>query len=144
MFLLGIKNYQYPKVRLDGEVVVEADNGRRYHDLAERQLDRYFRAYAIGYRGNEYGVYKGRRAVLESTMFPRAEIFSGQEREGFVLFEPLHGDVSGMTVVVENLVVRFDYRGEPVESMAARFRFERDLGRQYPDGTVELSAGGGE
>ena len=89
-------------------------------------------------------MYKERRAVLQSTMFTRAEIFSGQETEGYLLFEPLHGDVSEMTVVVRNLVVRFDYRGEPVESIEARFRFERDLGRQYPDGTVELSEGGGE
>ncbi len=143
VFLLKVKNYQYPKVRLDGDVVIETDNQRQYYDLSSDQLDRYFRAYTIGYRGNEYGVYKERRAVLAQTMFPRSDIFSGQEEEGYVLFEPLHYDVERMTVHVRDLVVRFNFRGEPEESIDARFAYEREVGRFYPDGTVELSQGGG-
>ena len=139
VFLLKIKNYQFPKVRLDGDIVIEAGNDRKYHGLGGHQLDRYFRAYTIGYRGNEYEVYKERRSVLQRTMFSRDEIFSGQEREGYVLFETLHHDVSNMTVSVKDLVIRFDYRGEPVEAIDTRFSFERDIGQIYPDGTVRLS-----
>jgi hypothetical protein len=139
VFMLGIKNYQYPKVRLMGDVVLESANERKYYDLSMKQLDRYFRAYAIGYRGNEYGVYKERRAILQSTMFKRNDIFSGQEVEGYVLFEPLHSDVADMTVTLKDLVIRFDYRGEPVEAVDVPFHFEREVGRQFPDGTVEIS-----
>jgi hypothetical protein len=103
------------------------------------QLDRYFRAYALGYRGNEYNVYKERRAILQSSRFRREDIFSGQELEGYVLFEPFHSDVSKMTVMVKDLVIRFDYRGEPVEAVDIPFNFEREVGREFPDGTVELS-----
>ena len=56
VFMLGVKNYQYPKVRVLGDVVMETSNERNYYDLNMAQLDRYFRAYALGYRGNEYGV----------------------------------------------------------------------------------------
>lgn len=139
VFMLGVKNYQYPKVRVTGDIVLSSSNQRKYYDLNMKQLDRYFRAYAIGYRGNEYGVYKERRAILQSTMFRRQDIFSGQELEGYVLFEPLHTDVSDMTVVVKDLVIRFDYRGEPVEAVDVPFTFEREVGREFPDGTVELS-----
>ena len=139
VFMLGIKNYQYPKVRVVGDVILEADNGRTYYSLNMKQLDRYFRSYAIGYRGNEYGVYKERRAILQSTLFSREDIFSGQELEGYVLFTPLHADVASMKVTVKDLVIRFDYRCEPVESIDVDFQFERETGREYPDGTVELS-----
>ena len=143
VFLLKVKNYQHPKVRLDGDVVIETDNRRKYYGFSLDQLDRYFRAYTIGYRGNEYGVYKERRAVLAQTMFPRSDIFSGQEEEGYVLFEPLHDDVERMTVHVRDLVVRFNFRGEAEESIDARFAYEREVGRVFPDGRVELSQGGG-
>ena len=139
VFMLGVKNYQYPKVRVLGDVVLESSNDRKYYDLNMKQLDRYFRAYAIGYRGNEYGVYKERRAILQSTMFRRQDIFSGQELEGYILFQPLHTDVSSMTVTVKDLVIRFDYRGEPVEAVDIPFHFEREVGREFPDGSVELS-----
>ena len=139
VFLLKVKNYEYPKVWLDGDVVIETDNQRKYYGLNLDQLDRYFRAYTIGYRGNEYGVYKERRAVLAQTLFPRDDIFSGQEEEGYVLFEPLHHDVARMTVQVKDLVVRFNFRGEPEESIDARFAYERDVGRVFPDGRVELT-----
>ena len=138
-FMLGVKNYQYPKVRAIGDVVLASSNQRKYYDLNMKQLDRYFRAYAIGYRGNEYSVYKERRAILQSTMFRREDIFSGQEMEGYVLFETLHTDVSEMTVTVKDLVIRFDYRGEPVEAVDVPFTFEREVGREFPDGTVEIS-----
>ena len=139
VFMLGVKNYQYPKVRVLGDVALESSNERSYYDLTIAQLDRYFRAYALGYRGNEYGVYKERRAILQSTMFQRQDIFSGQELEGYVLFQALHTDVSSMVVTVKDLAIRFDYRGEPVESVDIPFRFEREIGREFPDGRVELS-----
>jgi hypothetical protein len=139
VFLLGIKNYQYPKVRVVGDIVMVSSNERKYYDLNMSQLDRYFRAYALGYRGNEYNVYKERRAILQSSRFRREDIFSGQELEGYVLFEPFHSDVSKMTVMVKDLVIRFDYRGEPVEAVDIPFNFEREVGREFPDGTVELS-----
>ena len=139
VFMLGVKNYQYPKVRAIGDVVLASSNQRKYYDLNMKQLDRYFRAYAIGYRGNEYSVYKERRAILQSTMFRRQDIFSGQELEGYVLFQALHTDVSSMVVTVKDLAIRFDYRGEPVESVDIPFRFEREIGREFPDGRVELS-----
>ena len=72
-------------------------------------------------------------------MFRREDIFSGQEMEGYVLFETLHTDVSEMTVTVKDLVIRFDYRGEPVEAVDVPFTFEREVGREFPDGTVEIS-----
>lgn len=138
VFRFSVKNYQYPKVRFDGDAVLRSDNGRVYHDLDLEQLTRYYRTYAIGYSGIEYNNFKERRAILQRTMFPAGDpVFSGQEQEGYVVFEPLADDVHAMTVTIHDFVTRFDYRGEPMEAIDVSFRFKRNLGRIYPDGRIE-------
>lgn len=140
VFKLSVKNYEYPKVRVAGDIVLESANGRKYYALTLQQLDTYYRIYAQGYRGNEYTEYKDRRDIFKRTAFPREDIFSGQEVEGYVLFKPLADDVEEIVVQIQDIVVRFDYRGEPVESTGAIFRFRRDIGRIFPDGTIELTS----
>lgn len=141
VFRLSVKNYEYPKVRMAGDMVLKSTNGRKYYTLTLQQLDTYYRIYAQGYRGNEYFDYKQRRDIIKRTGFLKEEdIFSGQEVEGYIIFEPLADDVESISVTIDDIVVRFDYRGEPVESIGATFLFERDIGRLYPDGRIELTS----
>ncbi len=138
VFRLKVKNYQYPKARLDPlKITIMADNGRKYAALGLRQLKRYYGAYATGYRGNEYARFEKRKDILEQTLYPGDLIFSGQEQEGYVAFQSLHPDVSRITVTIRDMALRFDYREEPVETLDIRFSFERELGRIYPDGTIK-------
>jgi len=141
VFSLNVKNYEYPKVRIDpARVQILASNGRVYWSLSKQQLNSYYRAYAIGYRGNAYSQYRERRDLLARTMLGLEEVFSGQEVEGLVVFPNLHPDVEQVSLVVHDLVLRFDYRDEPVEMVELTYDFQRDIGRLYPDGTVQLSA----
>ena len=137
VFRVSIKNYAYPKVKIDpSKIVVKAGNKREYWSLNFEQLDTYYRAYAIGYRGNEYARYQERRDLLRRTMLKNEEIFSGQEAEGFVIFPALHPDVSDIEVQVLDVVLRFDFRNEPVETTNISYNFIRDIGKIYKDGTV--------
>jgi hypothetical protein len=140
VFRLSVKNYAYPKVKIDpSKIVLRASNKREYWSLNFEQLDTYYRPYAIGYRGNEYSRYQERRDLLRRTMFKSEEIFSGQEAEGFVVFPALHPDVSAVGVEVNDVVLRFDFRNEPVETTNLNYEFVRDVGKIYNDGTVKLS-----
>lgn len=137
VFHLAVKNYAYPKVRIDpAKIVLAAQNEREYWSLNLQQLDTYYRAYAIGYRGNEYARYQARVDLLRQTMFKNEEIFSGQEVEGFVVFEALHPDVSKIQVLVQDCVLRFDYRNEPVEDVDIPYSFARDIGKEYANGEI--------
>ncbi|MFH1568203.1 MAG: hypothetical protein ABIL09_09415 [Gemmatimonadota bacterium] len=137
VFRLRVKNYAYPKVRIDPvRMVMHTGNGREYWSLSLEQLDAYFRAYALGYRGNEYGRYKERLDVLARTMYKNEEIFSGQEKAGYVVFPVLHPDVVSAEVEVLEAMLRFDYRNEPVESARIAYHFVRDVGRLTPAGAV--------
>ena len=140
VFKLSVKNYAYPKVKIDpSKIVLKASNKRQYWSLNFEQLDTYYRPYAIGYRGNEYSRYQERRDLLRRTMFKSEEIFSGQEAEGFLVFPALHPDVSGVEVEVNDVVLRFDFRNEPVETTNLSYEFVRDIGKIYNDGTIKLS-----
>ena len=68
-------------------------------------------------------------------MFVDEQVFSAQEREGYLVFEPLAPDVDELTVHIPDVVVRFDYKGDPTERVDVEMRFERNIGRVYPDGS---------
>ena len=141
VFHLNVKNYAFPRVQIDPtQIRLAADNGREYWTLDVRQLENYYRVYVLGYRGNEYDRHQERLDLARGNMFRQEVIFSGQEVEGYIVFPVLHPDVSQVEVTIYDTVLRFDYRNEPVETVDIRYRFERDVGRLYPDGTRKLSA----
>ena len=136
VFQVTVKNYEYPKVLIDpAKVSLISDNGREYWALSGLQLTNYFRAYIQGYGGNEYGRFRERQDLLSRTMFPKEMIFSGQELEGFLVFQSLNPDVAALTLKIHQAVTRFDYRDEPVETIDISYRFGRDIGRVNPGGS---------
>ena len=135
VFRLKVKNYAYPKVRLDpANMSMRSSNKREYWSLGFDQMDTYYRAYAIGYRGNEYHRYQERRDIMRRAMYQTEDVFSGQEKEGFVVFKVLHNDVDDISIGVTDIVTRFNYAGEPVEMMDLTYQFTREIGRVYSDG----------
>ena len=137
VFRLRIANDEYPKVKIDpARVLVRGDSGREYWSLSLAQLDAYYRAYTLGYQGNEYARYRERLDLLRRTLFKNEEVFRGQEKEGFLVFPVLDHDVRQLEVVIQDAVLRFDYRNEPVEAVELTYHFDRQTGRLYRDGRV--------
>jgi hypothetical protein len=129
VFLLKVKNYEFPKVLAEpATVTIEAANGRSFPSLSFATLVDYHRVYAIGFAGNTYHPFQERKSLLQRTLYPNGElVFSGQEAQGYVAFAPLKRDVGAFTVWVRDVVLRFDYRDEPVERINIPFSFERAL-----------------
>ena len=128
VFLLRVKNYAYPKVRIDpARMWIESPNGRVYQALSQIALTDYYWPYAVAYSGNARATFMNRRDILRRTMFPDDFIFSGQEVEGFVVFPPLDRDVEKCTLWVEDMALRFNYRGDPIELLDIPYRFEREV-----------------
>jgi len=144
IFRLNVSNYEYPKVYLNPEkVYITTSNGRKYYALTREQLSIYYRRYAgggsggdsPGIPGNSFIVWKERDGILRRTMYQNEQIFSAQESEGYVVFEPLAHDVDLLTVHIDDVVIRFDYKGDPVETTDVEMLFQREIGRVYPDGS---------
>jgi len=135
VFHATMKNYSYPKVKLDpAQTLLVAGNGRQYRSLSLSQLGNYYRAYAIGYRGNEYARLRERLDLLRQTMLTDDVVFSGQESEGYLVFPVLHDDVTDLQLILEDVILRFNYNDEPTESIQLSYAFDRQTGKLYPDG----------
>ena len=128
LFVLKVKNYAYPKVRIDPSgIEIVAPNGRRYPSLTLSALVEYYWPYAVAYSGNNHRQLRERTDVLRRTLYRDDMVFSGQEKQGFVVFEPLHRDVEDFTLHIHGMQLRFDYRGDPIETVDIAYRFDREV-----------------
>ena len=139
VFRMYVSNYEYPKVYLDPKkVYITTPNGRKYYALRREQLYIYYRRYVGsgtgGVPGNARSIWQERDSILGRTMFRDEEVFSAQVNEGYLIFKPLAPDVEELTVHIPDVVVRFDFKGDPLEDVDVEMYFEREIGRIYPDG----------
>lgn len=130
VFWLEMSNYAYPKVQLDPDkTTIVATNRRHYRALRIDELSEYYRAYALGLTGNSWSRFKERTDILRRTLYPNAPLFSGQDNEGYLVFPPLDDDVVQLTVTLKDIVLRFNYANEPVETLDLDYVFARDVVR---------------
>lgn len=128
VFYLRVKNYAFPKVKIDpAKIYLAATNGRRYPALSLSALVEYYWPYAVAYTGKTYQYFQERRDILRRSLFRDEMIFSGQEKDGYVVFRPLDLDVEEFTVWIEDIALRFDYRDEPVETIDVAYHFRREV-----------------
>jgi len=128
VFLLKVKNYAYPKVGLNPSFIeLVATNGRHYQSLSLLALTEYYWPYAVAYSGNARSNFTERRDLMDRTLFPNEMIFSGQEREGFIVFPDLDLDIEEFTVWIRGIGLRYDYRDEPIESVDIPYTFQREV-----------------
>lgn len=132
VFLLKTKNYAYPKIRVDPlEVVIHTQNKREYRPLDLLKLSEYYRGHALAWAGNFHDKYRQNVDVLRRTMYKANMLFSGQEDEGYIIFPPLADDVTSFSITLEDIVLRFNYADEPMESLQLTYQFERDVHKGF-------------
>ncbi|MBI4530191.1 MAG: hypothetical protein HY709_01605, partial [Candidatus Latescibacteria bacterium] len=130
VFLVKVKNYTYPKIKIDpGKMLLVASNGRQYSSLSFSDLLEYYHPYVEGYTGNAYEIFETRKDILQKTLYPGGVVFSGQEQQGYLLFPPLHEDVEQIIVELKDVALRFNVWGEPTEMVNLSYRFWREIGR---------------
>ena len=132
VFLLRVKNYAYPKVKIDpSRIELQSASERLYKPLAFLEISEYYRAYALAWAGNYYARLREREDLLRLHLYADEMIFSGQEYEGFLVFPPMPPDVTELSVQINDVAVRFNYADEPVETLALTYGFQRDVFRGY-------------
>ena len=129
IFKVTIKNYEYPKVKLDPlKIYLESSNGRKYYPWGAYDVEEYFRRFPRAFNGLGYTRYDERRDIVTQAKYPDDEFcFSGQEVQGYVIFTKIHDDVEQVALHIADLGLRYNYRREPVEEIDLSFRFRRDL-----------------
>lgn len=128
IFRLEVANYQYPKVRIDpAKASITAGNRRQYDPLSFGQLYDYYRSHWVGRTGQGRMDFRDRTDMLNRTLFSTDYIFSGSDADGYIVFPKLDDDVRKVTLDLNGIAIRFDYRDEPVETIDLSFQFDRDI-----------------
>ena len=126
--LLKVKNYEYPKVFINPTaLVITTSNNRVYNALDGGQLEDYFSPYLRAYAGNQRQQFEETTDLLRSTVYPPDMVFSGQESTGYIVFPVLHRGREQLHRQRADMAVRFDYKGEPVETLDLAFKFQREI-----------------
>ena len=126
--LLKVKNYEFPKVFIDpNALLISASNTRVYEVLDQGLLEDYFSPYLRSYAGTQRRTYEAITDQLVRTVYPPDMVFSGQETSGYIVFPTLHNDVDSFSVRVPDVAIRFDYKGEPVETIDLEYKFDREI-----------------
>lgn len=126
---LKISNYQYPKVIIDPlKATIFSTNNRVYRSMSFSKLYDYFLAYWQGRTGQGRGDFKSRTSILRRSMYTETTtIFSGSEQDGYLVFPLLDDDVTSIQLRIEDIALRFNYNGEPIETIDLNFSFEREM-----------------
>ena len=129
VFKISVKNYEYPKVKFDSLTpVIEASNGRIYYPWGQYDFKEFFRRFPLAYNGLGYKRYRERLSLLNLALYPEDDFcFSGQEFEGYIVFDKIHTDVDDIVFRIPSVGIRYDFRDEPLETVSLAFKFERDL-----------------
>jgi len=136
---IEVANEGYPKIKIDpAKMALRANTGEEYWSLSLQQLDTYYRAYTEGFQGDAFSRYRERMDLLNRTTFRNEEIFMGQQKSGYVIFPALSHNVQRLSLSLHDVVLRFDYRSEPAETVDVVYQFERQTGRIYDNGRVIL------
>jgi len=129
VFKIAVKNYEYPKVKFDALTpFIEASNGRVYFPWGQYDFEEFFRRFPLAYNGLGYLRFRERLSLLKLGLYPDNDFcFSGQEFEGYIVFDKMHDDVEDIIFRIPTVGIRYDYRDEPLETVALAYKFERDL-----------------
>jgi hypothetical protein len=132
VFLLEVENYAFPKVIVDPlKASLTSQNGRAYAAHGFPQLRDYYYPYDRAYAGNQNAEFKSRLDLLKRTMYPTEQmVFAGQSQKGYLVFPRLHDDVHRIAVQLDGIALRFDFRGEPVETTSLTYWFQREVRRE--------------
>ena len=129
VFLITVKNYEFPKVKLDPmKIVIESTNGRVYFPWGLHDFEEMFRRHALAFNGQGYERYTARKEVIRRTAYPYDDFcFSGQAVKGYVIFPKINDDVEEITLRIVDLAYSYDFRDEPLERVDINYRFKRKL-----------------
>ncbi|MDP6016436.1 MAG: hypothetical protein QGI32_10105 [Candidatus Latescibacteria bacterium] len=129
VFKISVKNYEYPKVKFDSLTpTIEASNGRVYFPWGQFDFEEFFRRFSLAYNGLGYMRFRERLSLLKLGLYPDNDFcFSGQEFEGYIVFDKMHDDVEDIVFRIPAVGIRYDYRDQPLETVSLAYKFERDL-----------------
>jgi hypothetical protein len=65
--------------------------------------------------------------IVRQSLFTEGQIFKGDKKEGFLVFDPLDETVEEVTLTLREFVLRYDSNNWPQDKIDISFTFKREL-----------------
>jgi hypothetical protein len=133
VFTVKVYNYTLPKINLTpAQAVLVSDRGDRLPAYVREAVDsqdnpsfeEYYRQ-RMGRNGVEENRYIQRIGLVRQTLYVDGKAFKGDNKEGFLAFDPLDPRVKEVRLVLRNFVLAYDANDWPAETVDLTFPFER-------------------
>jgi len=138
VFEVTVHNRDFAKMRVDPvEAELLTDQGEDYRSYTfsvaaakyGNSFENYYRTIR-GLSGNEYYRYEMRLGMVRGKNYGLDEIiFRGDSYFGLITFDPLRPAVKRVSLVLNDIVYRFDAFNRPADVTNATFNFERKIER---------------
>lgn len=136
VFNITIINRTFPKMRLDPTtVVLITDTGEVFHsftvNVASAKFGKSFEDYyrqLLGQSGNEYYRYEMRLGMVRGKCYGLEEaVFRGDSYNGLLTFDPLPPNIKKVTLVLNDVVFRFDAFNRPSDTKTVSINLDRKI-----------------
>lgn len=136
VFSVTLINRTFAKMLLEPtNAVLITDTGETYHaytvNIASAKFGKSFEDYyrtLLGQSGNEFYRYEMRLGMVRGKSFGLQEyIFRGDTYGGLITFDPLRPEVKRATLVLNDVVFRFDAFNRPSDSRTISINLDRKI-----------------
>jgi len=136
VFNVSLINRTFPKMRLDPtKAILITDTGETFHSYTVNiasaiwgnSFEDYYRS-LLGQSGNEFYRYEMRLGMVRGKNFGLEEyIFRGDQYSGLLTFDPLRPEVKRVSLILNDVVYRFDAFNRPTEVKTLVFNLDRKI-----------------
>jgi hypothetical protein len=133
---LTIINRTFPKMRIDPtQAILITDTGEVFHsytvNIASAKYGKSFEEYyrqLLGQSGNEFYRYEMRLGMVRGKSYGLEEtVFRGDSYSGMLTFDPIPPEVKKVSLVLNDVVFRFDAFNRPSDSKTITINFDRKI-----------------
>jgi len=135
VFVVKVFNYALPKINLDPlKAELTSSRGDKLLPYAREKKDSpgsdlNFESYYTkikGASGVERNRFEERMGMVRKTLYTEGQVFKGDKRDGFVVFEPLDPSIKDVTLTLKEFVLQYDANNWPQKTINIVFPFKRE------------------
>ncbi len=146
VFVVKVFNYARPKINLNqlqaelttkrGDKLLPYARDKKESSGNERNFESYYTK-RKGASGVERNRYEERMGIVRKTLYTDGPVYKGDNKEGFIVFDPLPEQVNQITLTLKDFVLQYDANDWPQKKIDISFTFNRELEKVKVNKTEE-------
>lgn len=135
VFVVKVFNYALPKINLNplkaeltssrGDKLAPYARDKKDNPGSEENFENYYMK-VKGASGVERNRFEERLGMIRKTLYTDGQVFKGDKRDGFLVFDPLDPSIKEVTLTLKEFVTQYDANNWPQKTIDIVFSFNRE------------------